>query len=150
MYLYKINNTIYPNKYFNFNLSANILNLAESVHTHNINNILNLQNEISGKIDTNHQHTYLNSLFTITSSLEAESINITINTNVFESNDPKAILELNNNTISINYISPMRGIIDGSVNKNTLSDQNIIKFYTGETSMNINDDICIIEIEENS
>lgn len=149
MYLYKINNIIYPNKYFNFNLSANILNLAATIHTHSINDISNLQNELNQKSNINHQHSYLNSLFTIVSNPEAESINITINTNVSNQNDVQGILELNNNTISINYTSPTRGIIDGSVNKNILNDQNIIKFYTGKPSISINDDVCIIEIEEN-
>ena len=150
MYLYKINNEIYPNKYFNFSLSASNLNLAQYIHKHNISDIINLQNNIEEKADINHQHSYVNSLYTITANLNSELINITINTDILNQNDNKAILELNtNNTISIKYISPRRGYIDGAVNKNTLNDQNIIKFYTGEVDTNINDDVCIIEIKEN-
>lgn len=149
MYLYRINNTIYPDKYFNFNLTVINLHLAPVMHSHLIDDISNLQSIIDNKSNINHQHEYVDSLFTVIPNDEAEVIQLTISTDVLNQSDTEGSIDILNNTIGINYLSPNRGIIDGAVNKDTNSDKQIIRFYSGNFDLNVNDDVCMLMLEEN-
>lgn len=149
MYLYKINNSIYPNKYFGFVLTVDNLDLAPAVHSHSIDDVEYLTDAINEKADKDHEHNFVDSLFTDIPNEEAESINVSIVTNVIDQNDTEGVIEVSNNTIGIKYISPKRGVVDGAVNKNGLDDKKIIRFFTGDINVNINDDVCMITMKEN-
>ena len=49
MYLYRINNTIYPDKYFNFTLTVANLQLAPLIHSHVISDVIGLQEILDDK-----------------------------------------------------------------------------------------------------
>lgn len=129
MHLYRINNEVYPDTNFEFTLTVTNLHLAPINHDHEIDDITGLADVLEIKSDIDHTHTLVRSLYVNDACDEEQSIFFFIETT--DNSVTPATITVDGNIITFEYISPIRGIVDGAVNCNPQCDSDSIKFFTG-------------------
>lgn len=140
MKVYRINNEVFPGVNFNFVVTASDLHFAPATHTHEMSEVTALNSALATKSNSTHTHVCVNTLYTTTPGVNDHSVSLTV---------VRGSISVDQNTITIDYVSQQAGAVDCIKNENTdASECETIKIGMNIDGFNENNDAtAILEME---
>lgn len=147
MLLYKINGTLYPDKNFNFTISAELLGLSPEIHTHAYTDIASIVSTMNGKAAVDHTHNYVTSIYV--AEVGTPSLR-TISLAIATTSGTPGSLSISDDAVVISYTSAPSDIVVGLLNSNLSEGIASITFSSVDVYTAAESGECVLTITENN